>query len=189
MKQLYAFFLFTFLLFGAAQAQGPATPQMLTPCVVLEKLVVDFPNNFSNYLGDEMEVDMFSQHDARFASKINLPGSRDAYFYNEVYKKENIFYTKFYEGPDSALANGEFIKWRNKIEGCTTLPFGSLASSQSEDELEKKIIWYPFDVVGEMEKKYGNIKIEFKIFKWSKMKPTGQFESVYTLDMKILSAQ
>jgi hypothetical protein len=185
MKQLYALFCLVFISFVAAQAQ-PATPQLLTPCVVMEKLMVDYPNNFKAYVGDDIEIDMFSQQDARFKSTIELPGARETFFYNEVYSKANIFYTKFYEGGDSALANGEFRKWRNKIEGCTTLPFGTLAAIESEDEFEKKIIWYPFDVSGDMEKKYGNLQIEFKIFKWSKMKQNGQLEPVYTLEMRIL---
>jgi hypothetical protein len=151
----------------------------------MEKLLLDFPNNFKAYLGDDMEVDMFSQQDARFQSKISLPGARETFFYNEVYDKTNIFYTKFFEGGDSALAEAEFKKWRNKIEGCTTLPFGTLVAIESEDEFEKKIIWYPFDVTGDMEKKYGNLQIEFKVFKWKKMKPNGQFEPVYTLELRI----
>jgi hypothetical protein len=185
MKQLYALFCLVFVFFAAAQAQ-PATPQLQTPCVVMEGLMKEFPNNFKAYIGEDIEVDMFSQQDARFQSKITIPGARETFFYNEVFSKANVFYTKFYEGGDSALANGEFRKWRSKLEGCTTLPFGTLGAIESEDEYEKKIIWYPFDVSGYMEKKYGNLQIEFKIFKWSKMKANGHFDPVYTLEMRIL---
>lgn len=184
MKQLYALFCLVFVSYATARAQ-PVSPQLLTPCVVMEKLMVDFPNNFKAYVGDDMEIDMFSQQDARFVAKIALPGARETFFYNEVYDKTNIFYTKFYEGEDSTVANGEFRKWRNKIEDCK-LPFGSLAAIETEDQYEKKIIWYPFEISGDMEKKYGSLQIEFKVFKWRKMKQNGQFEPVYTLEMRIL---
>lgn len=184
MKQLYALLCLTLVAIVSVKAQ-PTTPQLQTPCVVLEKLLLDFPNNFKAYVGDDMEIDMFSQQDARYQSKLSLPGARETFFYNEVYSRTNVFYTKFFEGADSSLANSEFKKWRNKIEGCATLPFGTLGAVESEDEFEKKIIWYPFDVSGDMEKKYGNLQIEFKVFKWKKMKSNGQFEPVYTLELRI----
>ncbi|UPT67135.1 MAG: hypothetical protein M0D57_00050 [Sphingobacteriales bacterium JAD_PAG50586_3] len=187
MKQLYALFCLFYVSIVAAQAQ-PAPPQLQTPCVVMEKLILDFPNNFKGYVGDDIEVDMFSQQDARFQSKISLPGARETFFYNEVYDRTNVFYTKFFEGGDSSLANAEFKKWRSKIEGCTTLPF-TLGAIETEDDFEKKILWYPFDISGELEKKYGNLQLEFKVFKWKKMKPTGQFEPVYTLELRIVRSQ
>lgn len=186
MRQLYAFLIVMFTLGWAGLHAQTTQPQFETPCSALTKLFIDFPNNFETYLGDQMETDMFAQDDKRFQSKISIPGTRETYFYTEMYKNTNIFYTRIFEGPDSTMAATEFGKWRSKIEGCTTFPFGSLATAETDDGIEKKVTFYPFDVTGEMEKVYGHLSIEFKIFRWNKIADNGKTVPQNSVELRIL---
>lgn len=185
MKQVFLFIVGVTYITGMAWGQTPQ-PAFETPCSALSKLFTDFPNNFTAYVGDDLPTDLFTTEDKRFQAKLTIPGTRESYFYSEVYKNEKIFYARLFEGTDSTLALAEYGRWRTKIEGCTTYPFGSLAAAESDDGIEKKILFYPFDLSAEMEKKYGRLTVEFKIFRWNKMGDNGRITPQNSVELRIM---
>lgn len=184
MKKLYMVF-FALL----ATLMLSAQPKVETPCVLLNKLVDDFPNNCTQYVGEYIkptdEDGWGNQNDTKYETKVILPGARETYFYNELFKQDNIYFAKFYQGADTTQANVEFDRWRKRIEDCIFV-FGSLATIESEDDIEKKIYLYPFDISGDMAKKYRQLVMELKIFKGTKMKENGQVLLNYSVEFRIL---
>jgi len=178
-----------FILLTAFTARAQQ-PKVETPCVLLNKLVDDFPNNCKQYVGEFIrpnDDDMWSasQNDTRFESKITLPGARETYFYNELYREDNIFYTKFYEGSDTTQARIEYEKWHKRIEDCSYV-FGTMASLENDSDVEKKLYLYPFDITGDMAKKYHQLVMELKIFKGVKIKDNGQTVLNYTVELRVM---
>lgn len=183
------FYTVVFILF-AALASKAQQPKVETPCVILNKLVDDFPNNCTQYVGEFIKPDAESmwstnQNDTKFETKLILPGARETYFYNELFKEDNIYFAKFYQGPDTTQANVEFDRWRKRIEDCSYI-FGSMATLESDGEIEKKVYLYPFDITGEMAKKYHQLVLELKIFKGTKVKDSGQVILDYSVELRIM---
>lgn len=185
--KIFYLMLFTLLAAFVTKAQQP---KVETPCVVLNKLVDDFPNNCRQYVGEYIKPDAednwsTSQNDTKFESKLTLPGARETYFYNELYREDNIFFTKFYEGSDTTQARVEYEKWHRRIEDCVYV-FGTMASVESDGEIERKMYLYPFDITGDMAKKYHQLVMELKIFKGVKIKDNGQTVLNYTVELRVM---
>lgn len=191
MRKFYVAVLFLTLLIPAVTKAQPPAAVIETPCTMLSKLLEEFPNNFTTFVGEPIDLgdeNMFTPNDNRFQSKIALPGSKETYFYNQLFKKTNIYYVKFYEGPDTTQARVQFNKWRLRLEGCP-YEFGTLAAAESDDITETKVVWTPFDLgTPDLEKKYGALMIEFKLFKGSKVTTQGEYKLNYTVEMKVMRA-
>lgn len=166
-----------------------AQPKVETPCVLLNKLVDDFPNNCTKYVGEYIKPTdddgWGNQNDTKFETQVVLPGARETYFYNELFKQDNIYFARFYKGGDTTQCNMEFNRWRSRIEDCI-YTFGTLATIESEDEVEKKIYFYPLDIVGDMAKKYHQLVMELKVFKGTKVKDNGAVIPDYSVEFRLM---